>query len=79
LVRIDGKGDRYVSTSDLVIWINNLHNAIESECLGVPAGCDETRAYLYGELCSIRIFRKQFVRWNEQAVEGQPQEPLPLE
>lgn len=60
----DNAGVDYVAVEDLVRWLQGHEDAVVAECSGAPDGCTETRAYLYGEICSLRILRKTVSRWK---------------
>lgn len=62
-IRIDSDGTSYVVAADVAKWLNNLVRSIEVECLNAPVGCDETRAYLYGEICGLRLIARQVESW----------------
>lgn len=53
----------YVSVRDMRDWLQRTEDAIVAECSGAPEGCNETRAYLYGEICSMRVVRKIVAGW----------------
>ena len=68
----DKAGVDYVSVAELAAWLSRLQSAISDECEGAPHGCNETRAYLYGEICSIRLIQKVVESWiaKSSEVEG---------
>jgi hypothetical protein len=63
-IRQDTDGVDYVSVDELLKWIEHVTATIEAECSGAPEGCNETRAYLYGEICSFRVLRKTVAQWK---------------
>jgi len=62
----DSEGVDYVSVRELRDYLQRLEDAIVAECTGAPDGCHETRAYLYGEICCIRVLRKSVSQWESQ-------------
>lgn len=54
----DSEGGEYLSVAELYAWLLRIEDDIAAECHGAPDGCAETRAYLYGEICALRMLRK---------------------
>lgn len=63
----DSEGVDYVSVEELARWLQTVEDSIAAECFGAPDGCSETRAYLYGEICSIRSIRKTVRSWSKES------------
>lgn len=62
-IRIDKDGTGYIVIADVAKWLNGLVRSIEVKGLNAPVGCNETRAYLYGEICSLRLIARQVESW----------------
>ena len=58
-VRLNEENKRYASVEDLALWLHRIAADIDAQAMGAPAGCNETRAYLYGELCALKLIARQ--------------------
>lgn len=65
-VERDGEGEDYVRVADVAAWLKRIEESIMAECGAAPDNCTETKAYLYGEVCSIRMLYKAVCRWKSK-------------
>lgn len=68
----DSEGDDYVSVRAVAEWLLHIEDRIVAECAGAPDGCVETRAYLYGEICSLRSLRRAVGAWKSAPLPAPP-------
>jgi len=62
-IQTNTMGGHYVSVRDMHEWLLRIEDDIRAECASAPDGCTETRAYLYGEICALRMLRIQVANW----------------